>query len=100
MHVKRMRKNNDNKALVPKLWGWLWTLTRLIRVDYMYSFMLYNVIMLSTIVLFVTSIKLEIKPCTLFRRLNFVSYATCACHKEEFVNWNKPIHFSPRDGEF
>ena len=42
--MKCMRKNNDNKALVPKLWGLLWTLTRLIRVDYMYSFMLYNVI--------------------------------------------------------
>lgn len=95
--MKCMRKNNDNKAFVPKLWGWLWTLTRLIRVSYMYSFMLYDVINNCTLCHFC---KIRNKALYLILKVKFISYATCACHKEEFVNWNKLIHFSPRHGEF
>ena len=30
--------NNNNQALDPNFWGWLWILNRLVRVGHMYSF--------------------------------------------------------------
>ena len=32
---------NNNQALVPKIWGRLWTLNKLVRVGHMYSFLLF-----------------------------------------------------------
>ena len=76
---------HNEKALIPKFWGWLWILNRLVKVGYMYFFYsLYSIqshnlcYLLINISFFLTSI-------------NFISSLPLPFHSLDLNHWIKSL---------
>jgi hypothetical protein len=65
--------NNDNKALVPKQWGWLLILSRLIVVVHMYSFLLFYHVQNHTLITSLINVSFSMISTSVFLGLPSIS---------------------------